>query len=228
MRKLSIRAAFVAVLLSPVIMSSVPAGAAPATVTVNGAHVAIPARLHDPVDVEHFLLRVEAVQHSTSLAFLVKAPANVRAAVLATESRPGGVRAYSSYGIARSEARQTRELAEVGVPDAPAGTVCGWAYKHITYTPGIITYYSLWLQTDFCWDGGAVVGTPYQTHGGSAYWGWSYRTSNTTMTWFPYPTRYFSGVEAEMTLAFIYHNFPYINTWLYGSGWVYTWWNSEN
>ncbi len=25
-----------------------------------------------------------------------------------------------------------------------------------------------------------------------------------------------------------YYNYPYINTFLYGTGWVYTWWNIEN
>jgi hypothetical protein len=221
-------AAFVAVLLSTIIVSTPRSGAAPATIAVDGIRVPVPADLHNPGDIEQFLGRVEAAQHSTSLAFLTQAPPDLRAAVLATEARPGGVHVESNYGTARSDAQRTRELAEVGSPAAPAGTVCGWAYKHISYTPGLITYYTLWLRTDFCWNGRAIVGTPYQTHGGTAYWGWSYRTNNTILTWYPYPTRYFSGVEAAMTLAGVYHNFPYIYTWLYGVGWVYTWWNSEN
>jgi hypothetical protein len=228
MRKLILVLALVAACFSGTTSTAVqPVWAAPAALTVHGVPVVIPADLHDTADVERFLLAVENVQHSTSITFLERAPAGLRAAVTAAESRPAGMTQETSYGLAHSARGRAQELAEVGAIQAPATTTCGWAYKKITYTPGIITYYSLWLQTDFCWNGSAIIGTPYQTHGGSASWGWSYTTRFTTFTWFPSPTRFWSGVEATMHLGPIY-NYPYINTYLYANGTVSTWWNSEN
>ena len=201
--------------------------AAPAGQTIDGVRIATPADLHSPADVEHFLLAVENVQHSTSTTFSGTPRQLCEPAVTATESRPGGMNQEISYGFAQTALRRAQELAEVGAVEAPATTTCGWAYKKVTYTPGVITYYSLWLQTDYCWNGSAIVGTPYQTHGGSASWGWSYTTRFTTYTWYPQPTCFWSGVEATMHLGPIY-NYLYINTYLYGKDAVYTWWNGEN
>ena len=150
-----------------------PARAATADhIAVAGHQVPTPANLHNPIAVERFLLAVEHAQGSTSLAFLAGASPALRAAVIATETRSGGVTETSSTGRATTTAERSRELAEVGAsPNAPATIYCGWAYKKITYTPGLITYYSLWLQTDFCWSNGMIYGIPDQIHGGSASWG---------------------------------------------------------
>ena len=201
----------------------IPAAQAATAATVDG--VAIPANLADPIAVEQFLLNLQAVQGSTSLALLAGHPA-LQAAVTTAETR--GTSTTQTVTGTATAGQQAQILAETGAtPDATAGTVCGWAYKKISYKPGLITYYSLALQTDFCWNGTNLVGTPYQTHSGSASWGWSYGTRFTTFTWFPYPREFYSGVEADMHLG-AYHNYPYINTYLYGTGGVYTWWNTTN
>ena len=63
-------------------------------------------------------------------------------------------------------------------------------------------YYTLWLQTDFCWNGTAIIGTPYQTHGGSANWGWKDTTENNHCYVDLVPAqRLSSGVEANMILG---------------------------
>src|SRR5579875_2649692 len=83
MRKLSTWAALVAVLLTMVLTSTSPAGAASADIAIDGTRVALPADLGNPVDIEQFLVRVGSIQHSTSTAFLAQAPPVLRAAVLA-------------------------------------------------------------------------------------------------------------------------------------------------
>ena len=208
-------------------MAASVASAAPVGHVTTVVEVPTPANLNNSAAIERFLLAVEKVQHSTSPAFLADAPSALRDAVTATETRSGGITEHTSFGLATTATQRSKELAQVGITEAPASVVCGWGYKKVSYQPGIITYYTLWLQTDFCWNGTAIIGTPYQTHGGSANWGWSYTTENTTQTWFPAPTRYWSGVEANMRLG-LYHNYPYIETYLYGAGTVYTWWNSKN
>jgi hypothetical protein len=223
--------AFVMTLAAP---ASAAPKAASSTVRVERGVVEVTDRdLASPEAVEQLLLRIEKVQGSTSLAFVDTAPEKVRAAILATITRPAPddvVESHGTYGPAETAQllAQLGVLTEGGDGVQLYGWTCGWGYKKVSYTPGAITYYWFSLKTSFCWDGSTIQYPPIQEVLGDGSWGWSYvGCANCYVTGWPAPTAYKSFAQGHMNLGagVDYDRWPWIQHIVDGTGWVYTSWH---
>lgn len=175
----------------------------------NGARVSIRGiNWSDPLSVEEFLLDVEKVQGSDSVAWLDArtTPSHVRNAVISTITRDPDSLVVTETTVAatpRETERMLRQLfGDEAAQAAASGWTCGWGYKKVQHRPGLLTYYWFSLKTDFCWNGTNVQATPQQDVRGDGSWGWSYEgcTSCTVMGW-PAPTDYKSYARGHMNLG---------------------------
>jgi hypothetical protein len=190
--------------------------------------------LATPEAVERLLLRIERAQGSDDIAFLDQAPDPVRKAVLETITRPSEPDVVAERTGTYGPAETAEILKSLGVARSSnvttlASWTCGWGYKKVTYSPGLIDYYWFSLKTSFCWNGSTIQYTPTQQVLGDGSWGWSYTgCASCYVNGWPAPSAYLSYAQGRMNLGAgpaSHNRWPWIQHIVDGGGWVTTTWH---